>query len=817
MVKKIRHQYSPVSQSNSLLTYPSNLISIKDAIALHRKGMLSEAQAIYRYLIKCDPQNSDALNLLGMIASQTNNHQECVNTVDLAIEINPNVASYHFNRGNALNELKQFEAAVESYGKAIIIQPGLVEAHSNQGNALFALKRFHAALTSYEKAISLKPDTAEVIYNQGNAFFALNKFHEAIESYDKAISIKPAMTEAFYNRGNALQELKNMEAAVKNYDIAISLNPNLYGAHSNRGKVLRELKQLEAAITSYDIAIALNPNLVEAHINRGNALQELNHFEAAIASYDKAISLKPDLAEAYSNRGNALRGLNQFDYALANFDKAISLKNDYAEAYFNKGNLLFQSKQFEAAVVSYDAAIKLKPDYAYLYGILQYAKMCSCDWYEFDRHIIELRQKIYERVKVSTCLPVLAMPITLAEQRQVAEILSADKFPYNPILGAISKPLGNSKIRIGYYSADFHAHPVSFLTVGLFELHDRKKFELIAFSFGPYIQDEIRCRITNAFDRFIDVKSKSDQEVAAMSREFGVNIAVDLSGYTNNSRTGIFSFRAAPIQVSYIGYLGSMAAPFYDYLIADKTIIPVNSQSFYSEKIVYLPSYQVNDSNQQIPKTQLSRHELNLPSSGFIYCCFNANYKITPTTFSGWMRILKAVPLSFLLLYSNSKSSEKNLCQEAENRGIDSNRLIFCGRLARSEYLARCRSVDLFLDTLPYNAGATASDALWAGLPVLTCMGESFASRYAASLLYAMELPELVTESQEDYEDLAIELGTNPVKLKEIKNKLEGNRLTTPLFDTALFTKHIEAAYTKMFEHYIAELPLEHIYIDASN
>lgn len=322
-------------------------------------------------------------------------------------------------------------------------------------------------------------------------------------------------------------------------------------------------------------------------------------------------------------------------------------------------------------------------------------------------------------------------------------------------------------------------------------------------------------RVASAFDRFIDIRLKSDIEVAKLSRDLSIDIAVDLTGQTQDNRVGIFSFRAAPIQLSYIGYLGTMGAEYYDYLIADKTIIPVESQQYYKEKIVYLPSYQVNDSKREIANKVFTKLELNLPENGFVFCCFNNNYKITPNTFDGWMRILTAVPDSVLFLYAANKWAEANLKLEAGKRGVSEKRLVFGKHIGKSEYLARYRSADLFLDTLPYNAGTTASDALWTGLPVLTCMGESFASRVAASLLNAIELPELITTTQEQYEATAIELATNPAKLKEIKDKLERNRLTTALFDTPRFTKHIEAAYTQMYERYQADLPPDHIYIEA--
>jgi len=757
----------------------SALPNLQNAIALHQQGQLGQAESIYRQLLEIDPRNADALHLLGVIARKSGNHQGAVDLIALAIDINPNVAIYHSNRGNALQDLKQFEVAVASYENAIALKPDYAEAYCNRGNALKVLRQFLAAVASYEKAIALKPDYAEAYCNRGVAMRELKQLEVALASYDKAISLKPDLADAYYNRGNALQELK----------------------------------QFVAAVASFDKVIELKPDLVDAHYNRGNALQELKQFVAAVASYDKAIALKPDYAEVYSNRGVALQELKQLSAAVACYDKAIALKPDYAEAYCNRGVALQELKQLSAAVACYDKAIALKPDYGYLLGMRQHARMHMCDWKDFGSNLLELSRKIQNNIKASTCLPVLALPISLSDKRKVAELWSDDKYPYNSSLGPISKTPSKSKIRIGYYSQDFRVHPVSVLTIGLFEHHDKSRFELIAFSMSTEAHDEMRERITKAFDQFIDVSSNSDQEVAALSRALGVDIAIDLGGHTHNCRTGIFSFRAAPIQLSYIGYLGTMGVEYYDYLIADKVVIPLNSQKYYSEKIVYLPTYQVNDSKQEIPQTALSRQELNLPTSGFIYCCFNANYKITPSTFDGWMRILKAVPESVLLLYTDISTAAKNLKMEAEKRGVNPERLIFGEKLIRSQYLARCRSADLFLDTLPYNAGATATDALWAGLPVLTCMGESFASRYAASLLFAIGLPELVAETQAEYEALAIELATSPTKLKVIKDKLETNRLATPLFDTALFTKHIEAAYTKMYERHQADLPPDHIYI----
>jgi predicted O-linked N-acetylglucosamine transferase (SPINDLY family) len=399
-------------------------------------------------------------------------------------------------------------------------------------------------------------------------------------------------------------------------------------------------------------------------------------------------------------------------------------------------------------------------------------------------------------------------------QRKTAEIYVNEKYPRHHILPKLNHYSKHSKVRIGYFSADFKNHPVSYLTVELYEIHDRNEFEIYAFSFGTDIKDEMNLRIKAGVDHYYDVSTLSDKEVALLSRSLEIDIAVDLGGYTQDNRTGIFAMQAAPLQLSYIGYLGTMAADYYDYLIADQTIIPEKYQKDYSEKIVYLPSYQVNDSKKALPTAVFSRQDLELPETGFVFCCFNNTYKITPMTFDGWARILKQVDDSVLLVYADNDSAKANLTKEIVHRGIQPSRLVFGKRLPMHEYLARYRVADLFLDTLPYNAGTTASDALRMGLPVLTCMGQSFASRVAASLLNGVNLPELITTTQEQYESLAIDLAMHPEKLKAIKETLENNLLTASLYNTPLFTQHLESAYLSMYDRYQKGLAPEHIVVE---
>ena len=471
-------------------------------------------------------------------------------------------------------------------------------------------------------------------------------------------------------------------------------------------------------------------------------------------------------------------------------------------------------KRYDEAIAHYDKALSLKSDIDWVSGHLLHTKMKICSWSGLFDSLEIISQKVMANEKVATPFPLLALNDDTFLHKKSSEIYIQSGYPFNPVLGPILKCPKSPKIRVGYFSADFHNHAIGYLMAELFELHDKSQFELVGFSFGPIANDEMRQRLLESFDQFVEVGRKSDVEVAKLSRDLNIDIAVDLKGFTQDARTGVFAHRAAPIQVNYLGYPGTMGADYIDYIIADKTLISPEVQSCYSEKVIYLPnSYQVNDRKRLISDRQFTRQELGLPESSFVFCCFNNNYKILPATFEGWMRILRAVEGSVLWLFQDNAWAVENLKKEAEKQGVAPDRLVFAERLPLPEHLVRHRQADLFLDTFPYNAHTTASDALWTGLPVLTLMGSSFASRVAASLLNAVGLPELITSTQEEYEALAIELALNPPKLADAKLKLANNRLTAPLFDTPLFAKSLEAAYIKMYEQYQTDLEPEHISI----
>ena len=577
-------------------------------------------------------------------------------------------------------------------------------------------------------------------------------------------------------------------------------------AKLQRGLALHQQGKLAEAEKLYQEILQQEPTYFDVlHMLAVVALQT-RRIERGVELISEAIELDPNVAAAHSDLGLALSDLNRNEEALASYDKAIALKPDFAKAYYNRGNTLNQMKRYEEALASYDKAIALKPDYAFLYGMWLHTKMIICDWDNLESEVAQLVEKIKCAEKISPPFTILSTSSSLDMQLRAAEIWALAKHPLNKTLPKITKRQRRDKIRIGYFSADLGEHPTAYLSAELFEKHDRSQFEVTAFSFGQNTNE--------TFDRFIDVGNQSDRDAALLARKLEIDIAVDLMGHTQDSRTTIFAMRAAPVQVNYLGYPGTMGAEYIDYLIADSILIPASNQKYFSERIVYLPhSYQASDTKRRIADKSFTRAEVGLPEDAFVFCCFNQAVTINPNIFDLWMRFLRNINNSVLWLLADNVTATRNLKREARNRGISEDQLIFAPRLPMADHLARHKLADLFLDTLPFNAHATASDALWAGLPVLTCVGETFPGRVAASLLNAIGLPELITSTTQEYETLAIELATNPEKLAAIKHKLASNRLTTPLFDTQKFTRHIEAAYTMMYERYQADLPPDHIYV----
>jgi len=711
-------------------------------------------------------------------------------------------------------EKRDFSYAEQIFIETLNLAPRSVPTLNNLAIAQYEQgKTDHAALTAQK--------VLEIDHNNIDAYLTLSTcqkdqqhYDEALKTCQKIISIDPTIVEAHCNLGSCLSKTQKYNEAIASFDRALALRPDSLEAWLGRGNVFTELKRYNDAFAAYDKALTLNGDLAGAWLGRGNVFTQLKRYNDAFAAYDKALALKPDLAETWLGRGNVFTELKRYNDAFAAYDKALELKPDLAEAWLGRGNVFIELKQHREAFAAYDKALALKPNLTELEGERLHCKMHLCDWSNFTTECQHLISSIRNDKTNTNPFAFIAISTSREDQLKCAKLWINEKYP------TVSKPIWNGeiykhdKIRIGYVSADFQQHATSDLIAGLFECHDKAKFKTVAISIGPDDSSKIRVRLTKAFDSFSDVRLLSDEEIAHQIRQNEIDILVDLKGFTQDARTSIFAHRPAPIQVNYLGYPGTMGGDYIDYIIADQTLIPSLHQQDYSEKIVYLPnSYQVNDRERAISEKAFSREELGLPHDGFVFCCFNNSFKILPEIFDCWMGILKNVKGSVLWLLEISEPATCNLRMEAKARGVDPDRLVFAKKLPAPDHLARHRLADLSLDTLPYNAHTTTSDALWAGLPVLTQIGETFAGRVAASLLNAIGLDELIATTARQYEELAIELAINPEKLAAIKTKLANNRLSTPLFDTQLFTRHIETAYEAMYERHRMRMPPDHIYV----
>jgi predicted O-linked N-acetylglucosamine transferase (SPINDLY family) len=637
---------------------PSHQQKLEQALALHQSGNLAQAERLYEQVLQDQPIG-EVLHLLGVVHAQRQDPHKALECFEKALGLEPGNAVMHFNRAHALQDLKRWQPALAGYDRAIALNADLAEAYSNRAVVQIELRQFEAAIASCNQAVHLR-----------NSF-----------------------AEAFFNRGIARAALRQLDAALQDYDKAIELKRDYAEAYCNRGILLAALHRSREAVESYDRAIALRPGYVLAYASRGNAQCELGDWSRALASFASALAIDPGDAEALANRGTALSRMGQI----------------------------------ERARFSYEQAYAMNPGLDFLFGQLLYARMKSCSWENLPVNLERLEERIARGEAAASPFEVLALSGSAALHKSAAKIWVRDKCPAmatdvpddRPDIDVPGEPHAaivqrgrHEKIRVGYFSADFREHPVFLLTAELFETHDRSRFEVTAFSFGPPDRDDAARRARRAFDRFLDVREQSDQAIASLARQMQIDIAVDLGGFTESARPMIFAMRAAPVQVSYLGYPGTLGAPYMDYLIADMTIVPPAHRCHYAEKIVYLPSYQPNDSKRPIAQRAFTRTELGLPAGSFVFCCFNTSYKITPTTFACWMRILARVPRSVLWLRSDEPATRANLAREARARGVAAERVVFAPRMtAMPEHLARYRQADLFLDTWP-----RASPAGWAAV-----------------------------------------------------------------------------------------------------
>jgi predicted O-linked N-acetylglucosamine transferase (SPINDLY family) len=744
----------------------SNDLLLVRAAALHEQGQFSEAERLYRESLRGQRDNFDVLCRLGVLLMQLAKFREALPLLRRAIKVSPGSAEAHQLLASALTGAGSDAEAIKHYKKAFAIHPAFAEAHNNLGHTLQKLGRLDEAMQEFYEAIRIRPEYAEARNNLGNVLHLQDRLEEAVPQYEKAIQIWPNYAEAHWNLGNAQRAIGRFEEAIGSYEQALKIRPSYVEAHNGLGNTYRILGRHEDAIAQFQAAVLKRQDYIDARLNLGQTLTELERYEAALEQYESILAVDRQHPDSLAGRGRALAGL----------------------------------KRHREAVGCFGQALRQQPDHPFALQGLVRSSAEACDWTTMSRRLPELASRVARGSPVDP-LDLIAHYDDPVLHRRCAENFIKRTFPEMPSRLWRGEIWRNQKIRIGYVATGFHEHPTAYLTAELIELHDRKRFEVYGFSLGPDDRSGIRARLKRSFDGFHDLRPHTDEDAARLLSELRLDIIVDRSGHTPNARPGIFARRPGPIQVNYIGYPGTLGADFYDYVIADETVLPFDQQANYVERIVHLPeSYLVNDTKRFSNSVAVSREDFGLPANGFVFCCFNLTSKITPQIFDIWMRLLRQKAGSVLWLLRTHPETQENLGKEAAARGVDPARIVYADRVGLDKHLARHALADLFLDTLPYNAHTTANDALLTGLPVVTCLGAAFAGRVAASLLKAIGLQELITDNLDDYETCARKLAEDPALLAELRGRLAVNRSSHPLFDGNVYRQRLEACFSRMWE-----------------
>ena len=738
---------------------------LQQALALHNAGRFEEALAAYRRVLAAEPRNADAWHYLGVLLAQRGDHQ----------------------------------GAIAAIGKALALDDKVPLAHFHLAESFRLIERHDEALASYDRAIALKPDFAPAHGRRAEVLLELRRPDEALQASEAALALAPQLAEAHDLRGNALLRLGRKEEALQAFDHAIAQQPDYAPAHNDRGQALYQLGRLEEALGAFRKAAAIAPDFYEALNNQGNVLSELECQQEALAAFRRALALKPEKAAAHYNIALLFIAMNRLREARAALDQAVSLDPLYGEAWFNRARVHDDLGQDEQALADSDRALEVKPELGLAASKSFFARARLCDWKDRAARRDDLKRRCLEGQMLDV-FPLLGAfddpALHLTAAKNMAKTVTA------PRRFATRAPV-HERLRVAYLSADFHEHPVAHQIVELIERHDRARFEVFGVCLHDGPDSAIRQRLKAAFEHFLESGGRSDAETARLLAEAEIDIAVDLNGYTTASRPRIFAMRAAPIAVNYLGYPGTLGADYLDYILADAMVIPPDAEGFYSERVVRLPHCFMPSDSAERDGALPTRQEAGLPPKGFVFCGFNAAYKITPEVFDLWMRLLQAVDNSVLWLNLQQPRVQNNLRAEAKRRGIDPERLVFAERKeARRDHLARLALADLFLDTFPYGAHSTASDMLRADVPVVTVLGKSFAARVGASLLTALGVPELIAESLDGYEALALDLARAPERLAALREKLNRNR--AGLFDMASLCRDIETAYDTMWRRQAA-------------
>ena len=741
---------------------------LRTASSLGGAGRLAEAAALYQQVLQQEPRNYDALHALGVIYYRSGRLKEAEQMMAQAVSVNPRAPVAFFDYACVLMSAGRFEEAQDRFNRAISIRPDYVEARGNRVHALMRLGRHPEALAESENLVRMRPNLPQAHAARAGALLGLNRPHEALADLDRATQLAPAIA----------------------------------GLWADRAQALLALGRPAEALASLERAAKIEPGNGVFPLMRADLLVMLNRHQEAVAAYDVGLKLRPNVSDAWNRRGIALAQMGRKAEALESFDKAIRIDSGHGEARNNRANILFGEKKFPEAAREFENVLRAAPNVPYAAGFLIQSRLRSCEWRTIESDRARLSAGMAKGERLIDPQGYLSICTNPESQLRCARIVMQDEAQAVPAPRPVSSGSG-PRIRIAYLSADFRPHPVAFLIAGVFEHHDRNAFELTGVSLVHAGNSPIRNRIRNAFENFIDAAGRTDDDIAQELRRRQIDIAIDLTGFTDGSRPAIMLRRPAPVQVNFLGFPGTMGSREIDYIIADRFLIPEADRQFYDEKVVWMPhTYQANDSKREISDRVFTRRDMGLPEDGFVFCCFNNNYKITPEIFTVWMRLLSNVPDSVLWLLQDNEAAAASLRREAEGRGVAGGRLIFATRITPAEHFARQHLGDLFLDTSPYSAHTTGSDALFAGLPLLSLYGPTFPARVAVSLLHAAGMSELVTDSLESYEAKALFFAKDRDALKAVRTKLVRNRESAPLFDTALFTRHLESAYRNMMTLY---------------
>lgn len=741
--------------------YDERYFKLRELKALYiKKDYLSLIEKS-EYFLKNYPNNVDALNFLGAANKLLGRAMEAVNAFTTVCKLDPHNANNFINLGVTLQDFGENEEAIKNY----------------------------------KIAIKLDPQNFSAYFNIANAYKEKGLYARAIKEYEKSLRINPRYPEALNNLGIALKEKRKLLEAENLFKKAIAINPKYAAAYNNMGNVLKDQGKLDHAVQALKKAIELDNRYAEAYNNYGLVLKRQNSLDQAIQAYDAALKIKPDYAEAYNNKGLALKKIKRHDEAEECYLKALALKKEYAEAQRNLADILNIKNRKQEALIAYEQALHIRPEYELAKTEKLFIHSQLCQWTDIEKEKENIT-KLGFRGEMLPLFSLLALDDNPGRQlrraKEYARVSLAEKTVRPEKY--ISKK--SQKIKIGYFSSDFREHPVGYLIARIIEQHDREEFDVFGFDLSGGDGSEMHKRFQNAFDKLIDISKLTDSCAINLVCDEKIDIAINLNGYTDGARNEIFAQRIAPVQINYLGYPGTMGLKSMDYIISDKTVVPVDNQKYFSEAQIYMPfTYMPTDNTREISTKEIAKSEFSLPDDSFVICCFNNSYKINRKDFRIWLRCMQKVENSVLWLRKPHDICLSNLTLMAEEFEVEASRLIVAERVPMNLHLARHKLADVFVDTSTFNAHTTAVDALWAGLPVITRPGRSFASRVASSLLLSLELPELIANNDLEYEALLLNLAQNRERIKNIKVKLRENILQKPLFMSDQYTKYLEYGY----------------------